>query len=783
MAPSVEETLAQVKTNEPVGPRLLNPGIPLDLETICLKCMEKGPSRRYQSAEALAQELGRFLRGEPIQARRTRRVEKVIRWCRREPALATLCFGSLVLLSSVAIGSTWAAVQLEHKHQEELLNAYTTDMFQAQTEWEARNAAETVEYLRKHLPRKGEPDLRGFEWRHLWWECRGDYAFALPAHNQVAGHISFSANGEYFAVYYWDNIIRLWNVGTRTTPLVFRNVAGPGGFSADGERFVVGYLDGTIKAHRTRGGETLTSLPGAGELLAVAANGLTVATMDARNNVSVWNLAAPAKKLRVPGPPLQRSDYSWNVLAALSPDGSILAAVQSDQGGHGLDRGVRRWDTRTEKELPFLNDARQIHCLQFAPDGRSLAVGDGAGKVLVWDLGTSSHEELALAGHDLPILCLAFSPDGKILAAGSSDQTIALWELPAGRPLARTFRGQVGPVWSLAFSPDGTKIVSGSRDNTIKFWLLAAGDPAGMFPRLRSDRIGNFAFSPDSKLMAGGCCDDTVRIWEVETMTQRYALRGVSYVVAFTGDGKRVLVSTEAGAAKWWNFAANQLTPIPAYEQVGQITSVDLSPNRRLAAVGREDGMIEMFEIDSGRTLGIYRGHSGAVLSVAFEPTGRRFASGGRDKAIRFWDPEVPERSLEVCAEHKGAVASLAISPNGQLIASGCSANLVKFWDMRHLNKSLGGIPWHRAAIRSLAFSRNGATLASGSEDKIVRLWNCASRAQLASFKFDNAIRLVVFSPDDNCLAVVTDQGSLTLLRAVSLREADAQADLLGVLR
>lgn len=119
VAQTPTETLRQMLEAEPVSPRLLTPGLPRDLETIALKCLEKDPARRYPTAQALADELSRFVNDEAIQARPVNAAEKLWRWCRRRPALAGAVGAAVVLLLAVVIGSPLAALRISAARQAE----------------------------------------------------------------------------------------------------------------------------------------------------------------------------------------------------------------------------------------------------------------------------------------------------------------------------------------------------------------------------------------------------------------------------------------------------------------------------------------------------------------------------------------------------------------------------------------------------------------------------------------------------------------------------------------
>src|SRR5439155_23127436 len=150
-----------------VAPRVLDAKLPRDLETICLKCLDKEPAKRYPTMQELVNELGRYLIRAPILARPVSPLARAQRWCRRKPALATLGALVLVLVLVVVIGAPIMIVRINRARAETERNLYSADMRLASEALRDGAIGQVQELLRAHEPRKGGQDLRGFEWRYL----------------------------------------------------------------------------------------------------------------------------------------------------------------------------------------------------------------------------------------------------------------------------------------------------------------------------------------------------------------------------------------------------------------------------------------------------------------------------------------------------------------------------------------------------------------------------------------------------------------------------------------
>src|SRR5438876_9329328 len=164
---TIHETLLRIGDTEPVAPRVLDAKLPRDLETICLKCLEKEPAKRYPTTQELANELGRYLNGEPILARPVSPLARAQRWCRRKPALASSLFLILILLLILIIGAPIAIIRIDRARVDAERRSYSADMRLASEALRNGAIGQVQELLRAHEPRKGMEDLRGFEWRYL----------------------------------------------------------------------------------------------------------------------------------------------------------------------------------------------------------------------------------------------------------------------------------------------------------------------------------------------------------------------------------------------------------------------------------------------------------------------------------------------------------------------------------------------------------------------------------------------------------------------------------------
>jgi predicted Ser/Thr protein kinase len=206
---TMNETLDQVFHREPLSPRLLNAGAPRDLETICLKCLEKEPARRYSTARELADDLDRFLQNQPIHARPISAPEKAWRWCRRKPALAAL----VLLVHAVgALGLAGILWQWRQAAQD----LYVANVYRANEALESYDQARALSYLRRIENSFVQKAMRRWEWRYVAGRLRGNQLIILDKEPVPVWGVAASSNGQWLAAITGEGRVHLWDFKART---------------------------------------------------------------------------------------------------------------------------------------------------------------------------------------------------------------------------------------------------------------------------------------------------------------------------------------------------------------------------------------------------------------------------------------------------------------------------------------------------------------------------------------------------------------------------------------
>jgi WD40 repeat protein/serine/threonine protein kinase len=793
----------QISRQEPARPRVLDSRIPRDLETILMKAIEKEPRRRYPSAEALASDLRRFLADEPIQARRIGPLERLGRWGRRNPLVASLT-AAVVLVTALGFAGVFGQMQVaqakerqaERKEQEakeqrdvaqqqrdevRALNErlqrtlYIANMNLAQHAWEAGGAGRVRELLEQHRPKPGEVDLRGFEWHYLYRLCHPEILTLRGGGSSVA----YSPDGKRLASATpvspppWE--VKVWDAQTGQQFLSLKGGGTHVAFSSDGKRLAStgGY---EMKVWDAQTGQELLTLKGSVNCVAFSPDGKRLAgphvdptTMEGA--VKVWEVQTGQVLLSI---------KSGAYYVAYSPDGKRLATAD--------EKTVKVWDAQTGQELLALKGhTLEVGYVAFSPDGKRLASADGWPEhadptVRIWDAQTGQ-ELLTLKGGGYYV---AYSPDGKRLAS-TDQQTVTVWDAQTGQVLL-TLKGHTGRVMGVAYSPDGKHLAIASDDHTVKVWDAQAIQKP-LIHQGEATSFASMAFSPDGKRLASGSTGPSsdgpgeAKVWDAQTGQELLTLKGHTgrvSSVAFSPDGKYLasgsgvvvfnLYPPRPGETKVWDAQTGQ----ELLTLKGGAYSVAFSPDGKRVATGSgghdKQGKplpadVKVWDARTGQEMLTLKGHTYDVLSVAFSPDGKRLASASEDKTVKVWDAQTGQ-VLHTCKGHTRRVRSVAFSPDGKHLASASEDKTVKVWDAQTGQETLT-LKGHTNCLNSVVFSPDGKRLVSVADDKTVKVWDTQTGQELHTFK--GPVQSVAFSPDGHRLASGSNDGKVTIWDATPL--------------
>jgi WD40 repeat protein/serine/threonine protein kinase len=759
-AESPLDTVLQVISEEPVPPRRLSPRVPRDLETICLKCLEKEPRRRFRSAGELAEELTRFLKDEPIHAHPISTSVRLWRWCKRNPTLATTGSVAMAALLAVFFLSVFFGITRSYHATRLQTILARSDRLLVDLSFEKATA----------LCEEGDVP-RGLLWFAQTLKSCPEDAFDL----QRTIRINLSD----------------WRLQMR--PL--RALIGPSApitsvAFGDGGRLLTLNAEHRLSIWDPNTGLCVAASPPADTALlplVVSRDGRRVLTGSTDNQVRLWDCRRQAEN-EAGAPP---SELHALVLPHPAP---VHAAAFSSDGKTVLtgcqDGGARLWDGATgEPHGPVLKHGGPVEAVAFAPDGKAVWTGSADRKARLWDLATGAarivleHEgnvqRIALAPNGkalltlvggnqtqlwdaeagvrigrlrqrYPVRAIAFSPDSTMVATGGEDQAVQLWRVATAEPLGKPLQHQDW-VQTIAFRSDSKTLLTGSSDRTARFWDVATGQPVGP-PLEHPGAVLSAAFSPDGRSVLTGCADHAARVWDAspgERLRYQFPHPDQVLAVAFRPDGKVALTGCGDHRARYWDLQDGSPRG-PVLTHRDEIWAVAFSPDGEAVVTGSKDETARLWDGATGRPLGHPLQLQHWVRAVAFSPDGRTILTGSGDQragTAQLWE-RTTNSPVGPPLTQAGAVWAVAFSPDGATAVTADGDDQAQLWDLT-TGKPLGAPLVHQARVVAAAFSPDGRLLITGSTDRTARLWDTVTRMPFGEpLRHRGGVWDVAFSPD-----------------------------------
>ena len=799
-----------------------------------MKCLEKDRTRRYETANGLAQDIERHLKNEPVLARPPSvgyRLQKSFR--RNKLVFSAAGVVALALVLGLVV-SSWQAIRATKARRDEATarlradeaahvadsqrvraekeeqkakaselaarkaaeearqNLYAADMNLACQACQENNLGLALELLNKHRPGPQEVDLRGWEWRYLWAVCQSDALYTLGQHADgsigVFG-VAISPDDRLLAsISATRGEVRIWDLSSRRlieTPEA-NEASSSVSFSPNGKMLAFGTFGQGVKLWDLQEHREVYKFPGGthgffgAPALGFSPNGRQLAIGGEGGSLVLWDLATHAPGLTLKG-------HSADVHSLVfSPDGQTLATAS-------WDGTIRVWSFTSGQEIGvFTNHADRVQCVAVSPDGKTLASGGWDNTVRIWDL-IERRPVAVLTNHTFWVSGLAFSPDGKTLASASADCSIKFWDAGNWRELG-TLKGSQDEIWGIAFSKDGKTLFSGMKGGKILAWDGRPRPPETHVLRC-PDGARDFWLSSSTGIPYCSCRTNTFNLWDPATLRKlpdhplpEFGASNNIVRTALTRGGERAAFATRQGPLYLWDVERErEITHFAGWQAQ---SFVEFSPDGKLLAAVAAGKGLKVWDVEKGQEVAtLKKSEATPYGNPAFTTNDEAVAIGNYDGTVEVWDLRRKERvaNWKVCNSN---VHGVAFMPDGKRLVTASDDCTAALWELETQERTPQKVQSFGRALNaffSVAVSPDGQRIAAGTAGRaLIKIWNVTTGQEVATLKGsddwmdpnlsgrNDAIYSLAFLPPDGNTLISHTFDEVRLWRAPSWAEIEA---------